>query len=156
MSEKYYLTEEGHQNLLKEYEKLVKVDKPAILERVKKAREMGNLEDNQEYDAAQDAKNVMEGRIMEIEEVLENVQVIAETDVAKDGIITIGSRATVEVHGRTQTITIVGTVEADPSQGKVSHESPVGQKLLGLKEGDEVKIELPHTSLTYKVTKVHT
>ncbi len=152
-NEKYYLTEEGYANLRKEYQRLKLHDKPLALKRIKNAREMDELEDNQEYEAAREAYSVLEGRLLEIEDILKNAQII-EKAVAQ-GRIDIGSKVTVEVNNQQQTFTIVGSIEADPSQGKVSHESPVGKSLLGLREGDIVEVKLPHATLEYRILKIH-
>jgi len=154
---KYYLTQEAYDNLQDELQKINLQDMPAVLERVKRARDLGELEDNQEYEAARDAQNVVKGRLLEIEKILENAQVIEEGTRSVSGRVDVGSKVTVRVQDddRQHTFTIVGSVEADPSQGKISHESPVGQKLLGLKEGDTVKVELPHATIEYKVIKIH-
>lgn len=152
--DKYFLTKLGYQRLQEEYKRLKSEEKLVALERVKKAREMGNLEDNQEYEAARVALNLVEGRILELEDILDNAKIIAEEREIK-GKITLGSRVTVEVKGAKQALTIVGSIEADPSQGKISHKSPVGSKLLGLKKGDVVKIELPNTIIEYKILKIH-
>ena len=138
-----------------EYEALMNEDKPAVLERIKEAREMGNLEDNQEFEAAREAQNVIEGRIQEIEEILADCEIIEAKGEGEETKIDLGSTVTVDVHGKEQIFTIVGSIEADPSQGKLSHESPVGSQLIGLKEGDDIKVELPHTTVNYKVLKIH-
>ena len=151
----YFVTKEGFEALTAEKDRLVVTGKPRALERVKHARDMGSLEDNDEYDAAREALNFIEGRINEIEDVLERAEIITQADIAQKAEITLGSTVTVEVSGKAQKITLVGSIEADVSQGKVSHESPVGEKLLGHKEGDIVKIELPQTTLEYKILKIH-
>jgi transcription elongation factor GreA len=159
-SEKYYLTKEGYENLQHEYQRLKTQDRPKALDRVKQARELGDLEDNDnpEYEAAREAQSVVEGRIMEIEDILAKAEIISVAPTSKVGEVKVqlGSMVTVEVGGNEQTYTIVGSVESDPAQGRVSHESPVGSNLLGLKEGDVVKVELPHNTLEYKILKIHT
>lgn len=151
----YYVTQEGLDNLSAEQQRLTLVEKPQALDRVKHARDMGNLEDNDEYEAAREALNLIEGRIGELQDILDRAEVIQAKGGVNKAEITIGSMVTVEVSGLEHKITLVGSVEADASRGKVSHESPVGEKLLGLKEGDIVKIELPHASVEYKIKKIH-
>lgn len=150
----YYLTQEGLDNLKTEYERLKGEDWPEVLQRVSEARELGKLEDNQEYEHAKHAKDIIEGRMVELEDIIANAAVIAPERII-DGKIVLGSTVTVEVKGDHQTFTIVGSVEADPSQGKLSCESPVGQQLLGLEEGDIIEIKLPHATIEYKIIKIH-
>lgn len=154
----YFLTAEGIFNLRKEYERLKNVERPKVIQRIKQAREMGNLEDNQEYDLAREAQNILEGRILEILEILEHARTISDSDLAAPeylGRISLGKTVTVEVQGKQQTFTLVGSIESDPGNGKLSHESPVGSKLMGLKSGDVVTIELPHATFDYKIIQVH-
>ncbi len=149
----YFLTQEGFDNLKKELERLKTQELPVAVKRVSKARELDKIEDNQEFEAAIREKDILEGRIAELEEVIENATVITKKKVS--AVVEIGSTVTVEVKGVHKTLTIVGSMEADPSQGKVSHESPVGRELLGLKEGDIVEIKLPHATVEYKIKKIH-
>ncbi len=153
MKKEYFLTQEGFKNLKKELERLKNEELPAAIKRVSKARELDKIEDNQEFETAIREKDILEGRISELEDVLENATVINKNKVSTT--IEVGSTITVEVKGVHKTLTIVGSMEADPSQGKVSHESPVGKQLLGLKEGDIVEIKLPHATVEYKIKKIH-
>lgn len=150
---KIYLTKQGYDDLKVEYQRLKLEDKPVALERIKQARELDDLEDNQEYEAAREAHNVLEGRLLEIEEIIGSAKII--DGASGKSKIAVGSTVTVGFQDREQTYTIVGSVEANPSQGKVSHESPVGSQLMGLREGDVVKVKLPHTSIEYTVLKIH-
>lgn len=154
MTNQYFLTQKGLQNLQKEHQTLVEVEKPKVVERVRKAREMGSLDDNPEYDAARDEQSRLEGRIWEIGEILAHAQIVEEQKKIS-GKISVGSTVTVEIEGEKQAFTIVGSVEADPALGKISHESPVGKSLLGLGEGDTVEVELPHGKFTYKILEIH-
>jgi transcription elongation factor GreA len=150
----YFLTKEGLKNLKNELGRLKAEDLPLVVKRVSDARELGKLEDNQEFDEASRAKNMLEGRIDELEEIIKNASIIDHGEISSE-VIQIGSTVTVEVKGDHHTFTIVGSVESDPSKGKISHESPVGKKLLGLKEGDVVKIQLPHATIDYRIKKIH-
>ncbi len=153
----YYLTQEGFDNLKVEHERLRGSDWPAVLKRVSEARELGKLEDNQELEEAKSAKDMIEGRLLELEDILERAEIIDVTAQGNRtrGIVTIGSTVTVEIQGAEQTFTLVGSIEADPGKGKISHESPVGKNLMGLKEGDIVEIKLPHATFEYKIIKIH-
>lgn len=149
-----YLTAGGLKDLKNEYEKLTKEERPRVAARIARAREFGDLSENAEYDAAREQQSFIEGRIAELEEILKNAQVISK----KSGdlkLVQVGTTVTVEIEGDKETYTIVGSVEAQPEQGKISHESPVGQALLGLKEGDKVEVEMPHANITYKIIKIH-
>jgi len=155
MKKKYYLTKEGYENLQKEFKRLKSEEWPAILKRVSEARELGNLEDNPEFDEASKAKDLVEGRIMEIEAIIDDVEIIKEEPKGVKGKISLGTTVTLEVQGEHQTFTIVGSIEADPTQGKLSHEGPLGKQLLGLKEGDIIEIKLPFGNVEYRVVKIH-
>lgn len=147
------ITQEGLENLKKELKRLVEEDRPLAVERVKGARDMGSLDDNPEYDSAREQQVLIEGKIEEIKDIIQNARVVSETNEVK-GVINVGSTVKVEINGGKEIFTIVGTLEADPASGKISHESPVGKALLGLKVGDKVKIKLPHGEFTYKILEV--
>lgn len=153
-AEPYYLTQDGYNQLKEEYRKLTKEEKPVLLKQVKEARGKGNLEDNPEYENVRDQQMMLEGRILEIEQILENAKVITP-EASVNTAITIGATVTVEIEGSHEIYQIVGSAEADPTSGKISYESPVGKALLGLKPGDAVSVTLPHAAITYKVVKIH-
>jgi len=156
MSKKeYYITKEGIGNLRQEYQTLKEIEWPLVVKRVAEARELGKLEDNQEFDEAKKAKDIIERKIAELEEILENAVELKRQKSSSEAFVSVGSTLTVEVQGTRQTFTIVGSIEADPSQGKISDESPVGRELLGLKEGDVVTVTLPHASIDYRIKKIH-
>lgn len=127
------LTPAGKAELEQELAELV-AQRPAIAERIATARAFGDLSENQEYtDARAEQKNV-ENRIIEIEEILKNAQLI---ETKKGSNITIGSTVVIDMAGKEFTYTIVGPVEANPLEGKISHESPIGKELLGRKPGED-------------------
>ncbi|MCA9390320.1 transcription elongation factor GreA [candidate division WWE3 bacterium] len=150
----YYLTQEGYNQLKQEYRTLVKEEKPKIIKKIKEARAKGNLEDNPEYDSVREEQMHLEGKILEIEQILERSKIV-DTEHVTTGKITIGSTVTVEIEGEKETYQIVGSAEADPGNGKISYESPVGKSLLGLKPGDNIEVKLPHVLLKYRVIKIH-
>lgn len=126
------LTPAGYAELEHELAELV-AQRPAIAERIATARAFGDLSENQEYtDARAEQKNV-ENRILEIEETLKNATLIK---AKKTDMIIIGATAVIDMGGKEVTYTIVGPVEANPLEGKISHESPIGKELLGRKAGD--------------------
>lgn len=146
MKKQFYLTKEGIEELKTELEELVAQRGP-IAERIKTAREFGDLSENAEYSSARQEQERVESRIAEIEHILLNVEVIKKTNGSKK--VQLGSSVTLKNH-ETKTFQVVGTVEADPLNGKISDESPIGQALMGKVVGDEVEIN----THTYKITDI--
>lgn len=154
MTNQVYITSIGLEKLKVEYAELIKNKRKEVAQRIASAREMGESDDvNPEYEAAREEQSFVEGRISELEEILKKAEII---DARKSGgkIVAVGSTVTVQVGPEHETYTIVGSVEAEPALGRISHESPVGKALLGLKIGDEVKVETPNATLTYKIKKI--
>lgn len=149
---KTYLTQEGLEKLKKEYEHLTKVRRREVTERIAKAREYGDISENSEYDTAKEEQSFVEGRILELEEILRNAAVVEQNQ--KSDEVQIGSKVRVEVDGEEDEFVIVSPVEADPMQGKISHESPVGMALIGSKVGDVVTISSTIRS-TYKILEIN-
>lgn len=150
MKKQFYLTQEGVEELKTEHEGLVS-QRGAIAERIKTAREFGDLSENAEYSSARQEQERVEGRIAEIENILQNVEIIKKPK--GDSKVHLGSKVTLK-NGSTKTFQVVGTVEADPLNGKISDESPIGRALLGKKVGDEVEIQTPIETATYKVVDI--
>ncbi|MDP1710739.1 MAG: transcription elongation factor GreA [candidate division WWE3 bacterium] len=148
VEEKVYVTQAGLKKLQKEYDQLVSVRRREVAEKLQKARELGDVSENAAYDAARDEQAFVEGRIAELDRVLKRVEVVEEE---KGGVIQIGSTVKVHLDGNEREFQIVGAPEANPSDGKISHESPLGRALLGKKIGDQVEIEAPAGKLTYHV-----
>jgi transcription elongation factor GreA len=137
------LTQEGWQNLEKELEHLVNVRRREVVARIHKASESDGTVDNAEYDHAKNEQAFLEGRIAELENILANAVVASGKDRSK-GAIEFGSSVTVRTDaGARKKYTIVGSAEANPLEGKISVESPVGQALMGHKVGDKVDVETP-------------
>ncbi|RMF00772.1 MAG: transcription elongation factor GreA [Chloroflexi bacterium] len=150
-----YLTPEGKQKLEEELEYLTKVRRREVAEAIKSAKEEGDLSENSAYDEAKLAQGFVEGRIQTIQAQLRNAVLIKETNGTGNGEVSIGSTVTVEEEGfGEETYQIVGSAEADPLEGKISNESPIGVALLGAKEGDEVTAETPGGEITFKIVKV--
>jgi len=151
---KIYLTPEGEQALREELDELVNVKRPALAERLRKAIAQGDLSENANYKAAKEEQSFLEGRIQEIESVLHSAEIIAESKNSDE--VSLGSRVTVVEEGteRPETFRIVGTAEADPINGKVSHESPMGKTLLGRQVGDRVAVEAPSGVITFRITSI--
>ena len=152
---KHILTYTG----LKQYEdelQDLKVNKrQEIAQKIKEAREQGDLSENAEYDAAKDEQRDIEARIDELEQILKNAEVVVEDEVDSDKI-NIGCTVAVydEEFDEEIEFKIVGSTEANSLQGKISNESPVGKALLGREVGDEVVVETQAGDITYKVLKI--
>jgi len=153
MTRKIFLTQEGLQKLNQELEELIRVRRPKILERIQEARELGDLTENSGYDAAKDDQSIIEGRIQELQEIISKATII-QSSPQENKFVVIGSTVVVEVDGQVDEFTIVGSLEADPSKKKISNDSPVGQALLGAKEGEVVEVVTPIVRANYKVIKV--
>jgi transcription elongation factor GreA len=151
VEEKVYLTQGGLKNLKEEYDQLVNVRRKEVAEKLQKARELGDISENAAYDAARDEQAFVEGRIAELDGLLKNVEVVEQE---KAGAVQVGSRVRVHLDGNEQEFQIVGAPEANPLDGKISHESPLGQALLGKKVGEKVEITAPDGKLTYHVLEI--
>lgn len=151
MQKQFNLTKEGVAELEEERKSLISERGP-IAERIKSARELGDLAENAEYSAAKAEQDRTETRIGEIEYILKNSKVISAPK-NKDKV-ELGN--TVELKGDKgdKTFTIVGSVEADPLNGKVSDESPIGKSLIGKKLGEQVEIVTPASKISYKIAKI--
>ena len=150
MNKKFSLTKEGVEELTKELEQLI-AERGPVAEKIKTAREFGDLSENAEYQSARQDQERLETRIAEVEHILNNVEIIAKPK--GDSKVQLGSTVTLK-NGTTKTFQVVGTVEADPLSGKISDESPIGQALLGKKLGEEVEIKTPAETATYKITDI--
>ena len=145
------LTEEGLKELQAELDELINVRRPANLKAIKEARALGDLSENADYDAAKNDQAELEGRIKKIEKMLENYQIIENKETDK---VCLGS--TVEIKyvddDETDEYKIVGSLEADPFQSKISNESPIAKALLNKKVGDVVDVESPNGVYKIEIT----
>ena len=142
MSKEIILTIEGHEELRAELEELETNKRAEVGERIKNAREFGDITENSEYDDAKNEQAWVESRIIEINQILANAT-IAETP-KRSNRVAIGNKVTVQTDdGSERQFTLVGAAEADASKGRISNESPVGAALLGARKGDEVVAEGP-------------
>ena len=147
-----YLSAEKLHKLQEELKKLKDEKIPLIAKRIDDARQMGDLSENAEYHAAREEMSWAQSRVQELDYILQNVEIIS--DDIHGNIIQIGSTFTVEVNDKKKDFTIVGAQEADPVQGKISNESPIGQAFLGKKKGDKVEVKIPAGVQAYKILKV--
>ena len=146
-----YLTKEGLEKLTGELAELKEVKRPKNIEAIKEAREMGDISENAMYDVAREEQSFIEGRISELEEIL-RIAIVTEASVK--GVISVGSKVTVHIDGGEEVYRIVGAPEADPTNKKISHESPLGVSMLGKKIGEQVEVETPMGKLTYTILNV--
>ncbi len=147
----YRLTQDGINELRKEVDSLV-AERPVIADNIKTAREFGDLAENAEYQTARIEQEKNEARISEVEAILANAEVIT-APAKSSGKVVLGSTVKLK-NGSTKEFQVVGTVEADPLNGKISDESPIGQALLGKKVGDEVEIKTPAETTHYKIVEI--
>lgn len=151
MKKVYQLTPAGKLELEKELEEL-KSQRSDIAQKIADARDYGDLSENAEYDAARSEQGQLESRIAEIEEILQNASIIEHIKTSK---VTVGVTVVLKSDkGKTVSYTIVGSVEADPLEGKISDESPIGQALLNKKVGETVSIKTPRGEVAYTVEEI--
>ncbi|NTU72637.1 transcription elongation factor GreA [Candidatus Roizmanbacteria bacterium] len=149
---KFQFTQEGYNKLQLEHDDLVKNKRSAAIDRLQKARAMGDLSENSEYVAAKEDLAFVEGRIQELEELFKYAEIVEQT--VQEGVADLGSKITVDINGKQVVFTLVGEFEADPAQRKLSQTSPIGQALFGKKIGESVEIEVPAGKLLYKILDI--
>ncbi|HAC56657.1 TPA: transcription elongation factor GreA [Candidatus Saccharibacteria bacterium] len=149
MKKQYHLTTEGKTELEAELAELI-AKRSEIAEKIANARDYGDLSENAEYDAAREEQAMLESRIAELEDILKNADIIKPT---KSSTIKVGSTVHLE-NGKKVTYKVVGPVEADPLEGKISNESPIGAALMGKKVGDKVSIVTPKGHVEYSIEAV--
>jgi transcription elongation factor GreA len=153
MKKQYHLTQSGIDEFKVELDTLIS-KRAGIADAIKTAREQGDLSENAEYHAAKDEQQSMESRIAEIEYILANVEIIAKPK-GKGDKVQLGSNVELKNNnGKSKQFQVVGTVEADPLNGKISDESPIGKALMGKKLGEEVEIITPAETTKYKVAAI--
>ena len=155
MDKKNLLTYEGLQKLESELHNLKVVKRKEVAQKIKEAREQGDLSENAEYDAAKDEQRDIEARIDEMEKILKNAEVVVEEEVDLDKI-SVGCRVKIldMEYDEELDYKIVGSTEANSLKGKISNESPVGKALLGAKVGEVVTVETQAGDLNYKVLEI--
>jgi len=149
------LTKEGYQALKREIEDLSTRRRREIAERIKLAREFGDIAENAEYDTAKNEQAMLEARIAKLEERLASARVIEKREISKD-VVSVGSKVRLRDVDAKQTVEyrIVGSAEANPAELKLSNESPVGKAILGRKKGETVEVATPRGSLKYKILEI--
>ncbi|MFH1781023.1 MAG: transcription elongation factor GreA [Patescibacteria group bacterium] len=148
-----YITEEGLNKLKEELDILKNTKRKEIANRIKEAKELGDLSENAEYQEAKEEQSFVENRVLELESIIRNVNLIKKDKKAND--VVVGSTIEVEKDGGNKfTYTIVGSSEADPTKGLISNESPIGMAFLGKKVGEETQVEAPSGAIKFKVLKI--
>ncbi|MFC1711722.1 transcription elongation factor GreA [Patescibacteria group bacterium] len=155
-NDKIYLTKGGLKQLKKELGDLMESKRPLLVQRVARAREMGDLSENTEYANAREELSMLDGRIEELEQILSKAKLIKDTSKGCGSkAVKLGCKVTVNVNGETHVYNVVGEWEADPTEKKISHSSPLGKSLIGKKVGEEVEIEAPAGKIVYQIKKIH-
>jgi transcription elongation factor GreA len=150
-----FLTKEGFQKLQEELDYLRTSKRQEVANRLHEAMEGGELIENAEYEAAKNEQAFVEGRIQELDVLLASAKIIEDNGKKKSDSVQLGSKVTIkEGNFEAETFTIVGMAEANPREGKISNESPIGKAILGHKVGDSVKVETPGGTYTVKILKI--
>jgi transcription elongation factor GreA len=147
----YQLTKEGMDELKGEH-KLLVGQRKHVAERIKHARELGDLSENAEYQTAREEQDRLETRISELEHILQNSKIIKKPK--NNGEVRLGSSVSLKNSGKPLEFQVVGTMEADPMHGKISDESPIGKALMGRKVGDAAQIKTPTGIHIYKIVAI--
>lgn len=155
MSDSTYLTPEGAEELNQELNRLINVTRPAVAQKLKEAVAQGDLKENADYHDAKEQQAFVEGRIQYLENILRSAEII--TASGDSNVIQLGSAVTIREDGSgdDETYMIVGAAEANPREGKISHESPIGSALLGRKKGDKVKVKTPNGVMEFKIRSIN-
>lgn len=150
-----FLTKEGFEKLQEELDYLRTVKRQEVADRLHEAMEGGELIENAEYEAAKNEQAFVEGRIQELDMLLATARVIEDNKKKKADSIQVGSTVTIQEDGSDEeTYTIVGAAEANPRQGKISNESPMGRALLNHRAGDVVQVETPDGAYSVRIVKI--
>jgi transcription elongation factor GreA len=146
------ISQEGYDKLKKELDYLLTTKRREIADRIEKAKELGDLSENAEYSEAKDAQSLNDSRIMELSNTIKNVTVVNNNKSKTE--IGMGSKVTAKTGQKEKEFSIVSFNEADPLEGKISNESPLGLSFLGKKKGEEVMVRTPKGEVKYKILKI--
>lgn len=154
MSDSQYLTPDGKAKLVEELKTLKEVERPALAKRLRDAIQMGDLSENADYHKAKEDQGFLEGRIQELEYIVSRAIIIDPNAKAGDRV-EVGTTVTVQEEGYDpETYYIVGAKEADPKNGRISNESPIGKALLGHKVNEKINVQVPNGQLTLKIVSI--
>jgi transcription elongation factor GreA len=149
------ITKEGLAKIEEELHQLETVRRREVADKIHQAKELASTQNNAEYEDAKNEQAMVEGRIQTLQALIQNAEIIDEAGAHRSKQVILGSTVKVKVSdGKAQEYTIVGPAEADPREGKISNESPVGRALIGKKLNDEVQVSAPKGILTMKITKI--
>jgi len=145
------LTKDGLEELKAEHSDLLAKKRPEAVTRLSAARDLGDLSENSEYAAAKQDLAFIDGRIAELEEIIHSAKVVTSHTKNK---VDVGCKVTLHVNGKKESFTVVGEWEANPTEKKISHSSPLGKALIGRKVGETVEVEAPAGKIVYKVLQI--
>ncbi len=149
---KIQLTQEGLKKYEEELKELQTVKRPATVDRLQKARAMGDLKENSGYQAAREELGELDGKILEVEYILNNAEIV--TTSTSDSTVSLGKKIMVDMNGAKREISIVGEFESDPMNGRLSSTSPIGAALLGKKIGEIVQVTTPGGPVPYTILSI--
>lgn len=152
MSEEVILTKEGFEKIKNELEILKTVKRPEVIQRIKTAKEFGDLSENAEYEDAKNEQSFIEGRIKELENLIKKAKLVSSKKNLSE--VSVGDRVLVICNGEKTTYEIVGSTESDPAKGKISSESPIAQALIGRKKGDKVTVPIPDGEMECEILDI--
>ncbi|MFA5413811.1 MAG: transcription elongation factor GreA [Patescibacteria group bacterium] len=150
--QKVYVSKEGLEKFKQELDDLVNVKRKEIIERIERAKELGDLSENAEYAAAKDEQAFTEGRILELQDMITRAEIINSSGSVD--LVNVGSKVKVKTDDTETEYEIVGVAEADPVSGKISNESPLGRSFLGRRIGDKIQIQIPKGMVTYTILEI--
>lgn len=159
-NEKFYVTQEGYNDLVEEHDHLVHVVRAEVIVELQEARAQGDLSENADYDAAREHQAQVEGRIRELEAMIKNAEIITESDgkknASKNAVVKLGSTVTIEdlSDGEKITFNIVGTIEADPFNGKLSNTTPLAEVIMDKKVGDVATVTRVEEPYDVKILEI--
>lgn len=151
--DKIPITKEGLEEIKKDYEELISIKRPEAVKRVADTRTIGDLTEDNEHTQAKQALSFVDGKISELDEVIKNAEIIDQGGKSTNQI-NLGCRVTVKGDGKTLVYHLVGEWEADPTEMRISHKSPLGQSLLGKKVGEKIEVEAPAGKIVYTIKKI--
>jgi transcription elongation factor GreA len=149
---KIQITKQGFKDLKIELDELVDTKRPKLVERLTNARAQGDLSENSDYQNAKEELDFLDGRISELKDVINNAEVVGGKN--NNGEIAVGAEVTLKTQGKEHVYYIVGEWEADPTSKKISHNSPLGQALVGKKKGEKAEVEAPAGKVIYEILSI--
>ena len=146
-----YVTKEGLEKMKAELEQLESIERPKITQQIAEARDKGDLSENAEYDSARTEQGILESRILELEQMIENAVIVEE--ISKDKV-SVGCTVTLKIDGEKEVYTIVGMIEADPFNNKISYESPIAKAILDKKVKDKAMVDTPNGKYEVEIISI--